>query len=175
MMQDGEVREWGTHLVSNTGEVRWKGRPDVVLRCVGARGYAQFRGKRVYGKKKGMMTVHIAVAKLFVRNPKPATFTEVDHADGNKLNNHWRNLRWVNRSLNCLNKGKGYHQDTRRKTPAYQIQVKHHGKKHSYGTVHSEDEAEARALEVKADVFKTVYMELTGLDNAGVGDEMYLS
>jgi len=39
--------------------------------------------------------VHKLVAKEFIKQPKGKTF--VFHIDGNKLNNHWENLKWANR------------------------------------------------------------------------------
>lgn len=42
--------------------------------------------------------VHRLVAWCFVNGDKDAT--EVNHKDGNKLNNHYSNLEWVNRSEN---------------------------------------------------------------------------
>lgn len=51
--------------------------------------------------------VHTLVAELFVSNPN--NLPEVDHIDGNKLNNHFKNLRWVTRGKNiehCFSLGK---------------------------------------------------------------------
>jgi hypothetical protein len=47
--------------------------------------------------------VHRLVAIHYI--PNPNKYDEVDHIDRNKLNNHVENLRWVNRSINSLNRG----------------------------------------------------------------------
>lgn len=50
------------------------------------------------GKKTTTLAVHKLVAMCFVENPE--NLPEVDHKDGNKLNNHFSNLRWVTRGFN---------------------------------------------------------------------------
>lgn len=49
------------------------------------------------GRRKGF-SVHRAVAKAFVPNLKD--YPEVNHIDGNKLNNHAGNLEWCTRGEN---------------------------------------------------------------------------
>lgn len=49
------------------------------------------------GKKK-YVRIHRLVAELFV--PNPNNLPQVNHIDGNKLNNHYTNLEWVSNSQN---------------------------------------------------------------------------
>lgn len=49
-------------------------------------------------KKRKIEKVHRLVAKHFIPNPKE--YPEVNHKDGNKLNNHYSNLEWCNRKQN---------------------------------------------------------------------------
>jgi len=50
--------------------------------------------------------LHRLVAELFVRNPKPDKYHEVNHKDGNKLNCRASNLEWVNRTKNMVHSWK---------------------------------------------------------------------
>lgn len=60
------------------------------------RGYQMVR-LMIDGKSKSK-ALHRLVAELFLANP--AGYAEVNHKDGNKLNNNLENLEWCSRSQN---------------------------------------------------------------------------
>lgn len=53
--------------------------------------------------KSTIMLLYRLVALYFVENPNPNEFNDVDHIDRNENNNHYTNLRWCSRHLNCIN------------------------------------------------------------------------
>ena len=48
------------------------------------------------------VSIHRLVALYFVNNPDTEKYIEVDHKDGNKLNNHYTNLEWVTTKENII-------------------------------------------------------------------------
>jgi len=63
------------------------------------RGYVTVQMVNVDGKIISQ-TLHRLVALNFVVNPKQDEYTEINHIDGNKTNNHWKNLEWVSHKMN---------------------------------------------------------------------------
>ena len=60
--------------------------------------------KLLMPNKRGHNYVHRLVAQNFVPNPRPLLFDQVDHINGDSLDNDQTNLRWVTRQLNNMNR-----------------------------------------------------------------------
>src|SRR5699024_1760168 len=104
-----------SYLVSNLGRVKSKPR-------TGTRGgilkelYSSWQYNRVNLYKNGGMnsfTIHRLVAQAFL--PNPENKPQVNHKDGNKLNNALSNLEWVTQSENQLHAYKTRLQKVKRK------------------------------------------------------------
>ena len=85
------------HEVSNKGRVRNKLTGHIRRRSMLRKYYGHAFHK---DGKHYTYTVHSLVAKLFVKNSDPVKNIQVNHIDGNKLNNIYKNLEWVTRREN---------------------------------------------------------------------------
>ena len=88
------------YLVSNFGNVDslWFGKIKPIKTFITKQGYLRV-SLVINGKQKSFL-VHRLVAICFI--PNPNDYKEVNHIDGNKLNNHVSNLEWCNRQQNIV-------------------------------------------------------------------------
>ena len=110
------MKEWrkielnNKYSVSNKGEVRNDKTGRILKTNTSTSGYKQV----MLGHKTVPQYVHRLVAKAFI--PNPENKPQVDHINGDKLDNTLANLRWVTRSENRL--GYGYEKCNRLKCKA---------------------------------------------------------
>lgn len=93
----GRVKSLERKTKCNTGEQK---RKEKVLSPGKARKYLYVYLYDNVGKRKSVL-IHRLVALAFVSNKDNKPY--VDHIDGNPLNNHYENLRWVTKKENCNN------------------------------------------------------------------------
>ena len=93
------------YSISEDGTVCCTVLPEMVLRTRLQGKKKQYSQTQIMykGKIKWYFT-HRLVAYSFLGGPSHRRKTIVDHIDGNSLNNHFRNLRWVTPTVNNLNK-----------------------------------------------------------------------
>lgn len=88
-------------LVSNLGRVKDPNKDNqLVLPRNGTRGYLRFIFNPKYLEGKKFISNHRIVANEFVVNDSPETKKQINHKDGNKLNNAATNLEWSTGSHN---------------------------------------------------------------------------
>ena len=85
------------YRISSLGQIRNSETGRVLKQQTNKRGYAVIRLKD-NDKKKISFCVHKLVAKAFV--PNPNGYLEINHLDGDKLNNYSTNLQWCTRGQN---------------------------------------------------------------------------
>ena len=86
------------YSINSKGEVFNNERNTFVKPMVSSSGYHYVH--LVVNKKKETKYVHRLVGEIFLENPNK--YPQIDHKDGNKLNNSVDNLRWVTASQNRL-------------------------------------------------------------------------
>lgn len=88
--------------ISNEGEVRNKTTGKILKGRESKSGYLQVSIKIDETGKFTNKYIHRLVAEFFIKNPELKR--EVNHIDGNKLNNNVDNLEWVTSSENQLHR-----------------------------------------------------------------------
>lgn len=93
----------GLYEVSNFGDVRESGSGKILNVSQNSKGYAIVSLPKI----KKLIKVHKYVALMFVKMPTGTgnrlDALQVDHIDGIRMNNDYRNLRWVTASENNRN------------------------------------------------------------------------
>lgn len=90
--------EYSMFEVSNTGQIRNVSTGNVLRQELAINGYYRIRHIKLEDGTKKNFRVHRAVACTFI--PNPDNKTDVNHIDGNKLNNNVNNLEWLSHSDN---------------------------------------------------------------------------
>ena len=95
-----KISNYGT-LISFNRVGRGRVLPDEVeMECSIDRAGYKTTTLRMIGKKRWCVRIHTLVAMHFVENNKPSIYDTVNHIDGNKQNNHYKNLEWCTRGEN---------------------------------------------------------------------------
>lgn len=89
----------GLYKISSLGRVFSLKSNRLLKPYVNSTGYYTFT--ICVNNKKRLGTIHRLVAEIFV--PNPYNKEQVDHIDGDKLNNTYTNLRWATPKENCNN------------------------------------------------------------------------
>ena len=134
-----QVRKWEMSLGTVTLR-RARGTPYFVSKCglhylniarphiVISIGRAKLKGS-CYLSCGDNFHMHVMVARAWVYNPCPSKFKWVDHINGDRQDNHAKNLRWVSPALNGLNKKRDeYAKKETRKYKSGRIGVYYRGK-----------------------------------------------
>ena len=93
------IKEFENYLISDNGEVYNIRTNKELKKCISTSGY--YYVQLVKEKKKYMKYIHRLVAQAFINESKE----QVDHINGNKLDNNVSKLRWVSASENYYNYG----------------------------------------------------------------------
>jgi hypothetical protein len=91
-IMQGELSEYPGYIVYSNGKVYSQKTKGFIGHRVD--GYDEVRLKHVNGQYESIR-VHRLIAQVFVENDEPDKKKYIHHIDGNKLNNDYTNLRWI--------------------------------------------------------------------------------
>ena len=92
----------GRYQINEDGFVRNTKELTILTNSTDVYGYNQIGIRKAGDRKKYWFKIHRLVAMAFVENPN--NNKQIDHIDRNKLNNNYKNLRWVSCQENCDNR-----------------------------------------------------------------------
>jgi hypothetical protein len=100
------VKEW--KVIPNYSRYRISPRGEVYSvhldRLMSTPVFGEYKIVNLYNDQKirKAFHVHSLVAKLYVHNPNPDQYDQINHLDGDKLNNAKSNLKWTDASGNAI-------------------------------------------------------------------------
>jgi len=90
--------------INEQGDIRSKKFKRILTPNVDKDGYKHIGLRKLGDRKKYWFRVHRLVATAFCHNSDDLARSEVDHIDRNVKNNHYTNLRWVDKLENNANR-----------------------------------------------------------------------
>lgn len=87
--------------INKSGQLKNNKTNNIISVFIGKTGYLRAM-IRLNGKQKNV-DIHRLMAEVFVKNPNPNIYKEVDHINRIKTDNRIENLRWCNRNINMKN------------------------------------------------------------------------
>jgi len=108
-LQNNKMTEWKdipdfNYEINDYGDIRSKKFKRILTPNVDKDGYNYIGIRKVGNRLKYWFRVHRLVATAFCHKPDDPTKTEIDHIDRNVKNNHYTNLRWVDKLENNCNR-----------------------------------------------------------------------
>lgn len=89
----------GQYLINPYGEIFSIRKNRIMKQDTNHAGYKRICLITQDGEKRNF-SIHRLVAYTFIVNPFPGYYNDVNHSDGNKSNNFYRNLEWCNNNQN---------------------------------------------------------------------------